>query len=120
MLKLQLRHHDHLCFSIDNYHHTTMAFVLRRPFAIASAVKQLPKASQVTVRSFQTQAQAPIHQAFTHSKPATPLQAFANARQNVFRQTFQQSSRRGYQTAAPQNPLAQGNLTQRLIYGGAM
>ncbi|KAK0863193.1 hypothetical protein LTS02_006703 [Friedmanniomyces endolithicus] len=31
-----------------------MAFVLRRPFAIASAVKQLPKASQVTVRSFQT------------------------------------------------------------------
>ncbi|MGG6497623.1 UNVERIFIED_CONTAM: hypothetical protein NY603_32345, partial [Bacteroidetes bacterium 56_B9] len=33
---------------------------------------------------------------------------------------FQQSSRRTYQTSAPANPLAQGNLTQRLIYGGAI
>jgi len=95
-----------------------MAFILRRPFAIANAVKQAPKASQITFRSFQTQAQqAPVKQAFSYPKPASPLQAFASARQNVFRQTFKQS-KRGYQTSAPQNPLAQGNLTQRLIYGG--
>ncbi|EMC99895.1 hypothetical protein BAUCODRAFT_30314 [Baudoinia panamericana UAMH 10762] len=98
-----------------------MAFVIRRPFAIVNALKQAPKVAQPAFRSFQTQAQQPIKQAITYSKPATPLQAFASARQNAFRQAFQQSSKRSYQqAAAPQNPLAQGNLTQRLLYGGAI
>ncbi|KAK4542880.1 hypothetical protein LTR36_006069 [Oleoguttula mirabilis] len=98
-----------------------MATLLRRPFAVANTIlKQAPKAP-VTFRTFQTQAQAPIKQAFT-TKPATPLQAFASARQHALRQTFQQSSKRSYQQQAstPQNPLAQGNLTQRLVYGGAI
>lgn len=94
-----------------------MATVLRRPFAVANTIlKQAPK-PQVAFRSFQTQA----IQQHAFAKPATPLQAFAAARNNVFRQTFQQSSKRGYQQASmPQNPLAQGNLTQRLVYGGAI
>ena len=100
-----------------------MASLCRRPFAVANTLallKQAPKIQQPAFRSFQSQAQAPLKQAFTYSKPATPLQAFARARNDAFRSTFQQGSKRGYQTAAPQNPLAQGNLTQRLIYGGAM
>ncbi|KAK3114665.1 hypothetical protein LTR53_006794 [Teratosphaeriaceae sp. CCFEE 6253] len=97
-----------------------MAFILRRPFALASAIKSVPTttATRTAIRSFQSSAQqAPIQHAF---KPATPLQAFAAARENVFRRAFQQGGKRSYQSAVPQNPLAQGNLTQRLIYGGAI
>jgi len=97
-----------------------MAFILKRPFAIASALKQAPQVSQRTFRSFQSQAQTPLKNAFTPAKPATPLRTFANEQQNAFRHAFRQSSRRSYQTQAPANPLAQGNLTQRLIYGGAI
>lgn len=100
-----------------------MAFILRRPFALADAVfKQAPQALKPAFRSFQTQAQTPIKQSLTHAKPATPLQILATARQNaLLRQTFQRSSKRHYQqTTSPPNPLAQGNLTQRLIYGGAI
>ena len=96
-----------------------MAFMLRRPFAVVNALKQAPSASQTAFRSFQTQAQAPLKNAIT--KQSSPLRSFISAnQQNVFRNTFRQSSRRAYQTQAPQNPLAQGNLTQRLIYGGAI
>ena len=94
-----------------------MEFMLRRPFALASSiVKQAPRASQTTLRSFQTHAAAPTKQVF--SKPTTPRRpAFTSNQQNAFRQ----ASRRSYQTpAAPANPLAQGNLTQRLLYGGAI
>jgi FtsH-binding integral membrane protein len=96
-----------------------MAFMLRRPFAVVNALKQAPSASQTAFRSFQTQAQAPLKN--TISKQFSPLRSFISAnQQNVFRSTFRQSSRRAYQTSAPQNPLAQGNMTQRLIYGGAI
>jgi len=100
-----------------------MATIFRRPFAVANAIKApLQQSCMRTTfqRSFQTQTQAPVKQAFGHAKPATPLQAFASARQNAFRKAFQQGGKRGYQTEAPSNPLAQGNLTQRLIYGGAI
>lgn len=92
-----------------------MAFVLRRPFAIANALKQAPKASQIAFRSFQTQATTPLQQAFL--RPSTPLRSFVS-KENVFLNSFRQSARRSYQTSAPVNPVAQGNLTQRLIYGG--
>lgn len=93
-----------------------MAFLMRRPFAVTNAlVKELPKQTSRNVfRSFQTHAQQPI------SKQSTPLRStIASTQQNVFRQAFR-SSQRSYQTSAPQNPLAQGNITQRLIYGGAI
>lgn len=94
-----------------------MAFVLRRPFAIASALKQIPRASQVPSRAFQSYAAPAKQQLLTHTKPATPLRIVNNHR-NAFQNAFRSSSRRSYQTVAPQNPIAQGNLTQRLIYGG--
>lgn len=99
-----------------------MAFLLRRPFAIASTIaKELPKTtSKSTIRSFQSQAQGPVQQNVLF-KQSTPLRsAFASNQQHVFRSAFRKSSQRGYQTQAPVNPLAQGNITQRMIYGGAI
>ena len=92
-----------------------MAFLMRRPFAVTSTLaRELQQSAPRTVlRSFQTSTQQPIKQnAFKQIAPITK-------QQSVFRNAFKQS-RRGYQTEAPQNPLAQGNLTQRLIYGGAI
>ncbi|KAF1818199.1 uncharacterized protein K489DRAFT_328087 [Dissoconium aciculare CBS 342.82] len=98
-----------------------MAFMMRRPFAvIATIAKEVPKNNFASgFRSFQTQASAPAKQ--TLSKQAAPLRnAFAaQQQQSHFLKAFRQS-KRSYQTAAPPNPLAQGNLTQRLIYGGAI
>lgn len=89
-----------------------MAFILRRPFAIANALTQVPRAAQTTLSQ-------PIKQAFrSYSNQATPLRTFAR-KENIFKNTFRQSSRRSYQSSAPANPVAHGNLTQRLIYGGA-
>lgn len=92
----------------------TMAFILRRPFAIANALKQAPQASRNTIfRSFQQQTSRSFSQ-----QSSRPLTKFAK-NENVFLNAFRQGSKqRRYQSTAPANPLAQGNLTQRLIYGG--
>lgn len=89
-----------------------MAFILRRPFAITQAVKQTPQISQSAFRAFHN---APAKQsAFKTFKPAATTN-FASSR-NVFQHTF----RRSYQQSS-YNPVQQGgNLTQRLIYGGAI
>lgn len=93
-----------------------MAFILRRPFAIASAIKQAPKLSQQTLRTFH---QAPkAQQAFNlQQRPAQSLRQLA---QPAYQSTFRNGFKRSYQTSVPQNPVAQGNMTQRLIYGGAI
>ncbi|WPG98785.1 Hypothetical protein R9X50_00158100 [Acrodontium crateriforme] len=93
-----------------------MAFILRRPFAIAKAIKHPSTFANVPLRSFH--ASAPAQQIAYH--PPTSLRPTLSSQQNVFKQVFRQSSRRSYQTQAPPNPMAQGNLTQRLIYGGAI
>jgi hypothetical protein len=86
-----------------------MAFLLRRPFAITSALKQTaPKSSQtITARAFHNQRS----HFFTSKSPSV------GAAHNVtkFRHTF----RRSYQQAA-YNPTAQGDMRQRLLYGGAI
>lgn len=98
-----------------------MASLLRQPFALTASLKQAsPRLTQQTLRSFQSQA---ISRPATRTAFSAPLRtAFVkeSASQNAVRSAFRQSSRRSYQTAAPANPLAQGNLTQRLIYGGAI
>ena len=92
-----------------------MAFTLRRPLAIANALKNFPKASSITARSFQTQSALLSKQSFKASQPATtPLKRFAQ-QQSFFLNAFRQSSRRSYQTSTPSLPGAQGNLTHRLI-----
>ena len=86
-----------------------MAFLLRRPFAVSSALTQAPKLSN-TAR-------------FIHSSPFKPSQAakpFA-AQPSFFtksHQTFHNAFRRSYmqQTYDAQG----GNFTQKLLYGGAI
>jgi hypothetical protein len=86
-----------------------MAFLLRRPFAITSALKQtVPKSTQtISARAFHNQ----------RSHFFTPKSPSVAAAHNVakYRYTF----RRSYQQAA-YNPVAQGNMRQRLLYGGAI
>ena len=90
-----------------------MAFMLRRPFGIASALRQAPTISNTAIRSFH---QAPTKQnAFQgFFKAAAPSRA-------AVKPMFQQTFRRSYQQQSFNNPAAAGgNLTQRLIYGGAI
>ncbi|CAO2649824.1 Nn.00g011160.m01.CDS01 [Neocucurbitaria sp. VM-36] len=90
-----------------------MTFLLRRPFAITATLKQAtPKSSPtLTLRAFHN---TPLKQHPHFFRPAKPT---ISTSQNVsaFRQTF----RRRYQQAA-YNPVAQGDLRQRLIYGAGI
>ena len=95
-----------------------MAFLMRRPLALVTACKQAPRAAQIPFRSFQTSAKTTSKQAFNYTRPSPKL---ASQKETFFLNAFRQSAkRRSYQTSAPANPVAQGNLTQRLIYGGAI
>jgi FtsH-binding integral membrane protein len=85
-----------------------MAFVLRRPFTVTAALRQAPKAGQITIRFFH---QAPLKQTTSPFKKAQPLlSAYRNAFQSTFKRNYNQQ-------ASTVNPLASGNLTQRLIVG---
>ncbi|KAK3215843.1 hypothetical protein GRF29_8g1236847 [Pseudopithomyces chartarum] len=90
-----------------------MAFTLRRPFAVAATLRQaIPKQSSPhLVRTFHN---APLkrHPNFFTSK--TPSLSTAN---NALR--FRSTFRRSYQQAA-YNPVAQGDLRQRLLYGAGI
>lgn len=86
-----------------------MAFFMRRPFAVASALRQAPKLSN-TAR-------------FIHNSPIKPTQVPkpSGASSTIFaksRQTFQNAFRRTYmqQTFNPSS----GGFTQKLMYGGAI
>jgi len=85
-----------------------MAFVLRRPLALSTALKQIPKTSSTTpVRAF--------HSSRTNSK-ATLTSTLAKSRatfQNAFRRNYIQQP---YQAARPDT----GNLTQKLIAGAGL
>ncbi|KAL4980305.1 inhibitor of apoptosis-promoting Bax1-domain-containing protein [Aspergillus desertorum] len=86
-----------------------MAFILRRPFAVSTALRQVPKSAN-TAR-------------FIHSSPFKPAQPkpLSPTSSSIFaksRQTFQNAFRRTYiqQTANA----SQGDMTQKLIYGAAI
>ncbi|KAJ5661112.1 Bax inhibitor 1-like protein [Penicillium longicatenatum] len=86
-----------------------MAFFLRRPFAVSSALRQAPKLSN-TAR-------------FIHNSPLKPTQATkpqpgASSVFNKSRQTFQNAFRRTYmqQTYNTQG----GSMGQKLMYGAAI
>jgi hypothetical protein len=86
-----------------------MAFFLRRPFAVSSALRQLPKASNTArfIHNSPLKPQAPKPQGASFSIFAKSRSSFRNA----FRRTYMQQS---YNTAQG------GNMTQKLIYGGAI
>ncbi|KAE8146442.1 inhibitor of apoptosis-promoting Bax1-domain-containing protein [Aspergillus avenaceus] len=86
-----------------------MAFFLRRPFAVPTALRQVPKTANTARFIHNTPFKAPL------PKPAGPVTSSIFAKS---RQTFQNAFRRTYmqQSYAPQS----GNLTQRLLYGAAI
>lgn len=89
-----------------------MAFMLRRPFAVTSALKQTPTISSTAFRAFH---QGPVKQA-----PTKLNSKFASSR-STFRSAFQSTFRRNYQQQASfNNPVASGNLSQRLLYGAGI
>lgn len=90
-----------------------MAFLLRRPFAVAATLRQAaPKQSQpILARSFHI---SPLNQRANFFTPKTPTLSAAN---NVAR--FRTTFRRSYQQTA-YNPMAQGDFRQRLIYGAGI
>lgn len=91
-------------------HPPTMAFVIRRPFAISATLRQTPKSA---TRAFHNAAPKQQSNFFT-SRTAAPS---VSKSQHVFRATF----RRGYQQqSAPANPLARGDLRQRMLYGAGI
>lgn len=85
-----------------------MAFFLRRPFAVTSALRQVAKPAN-TAR-------------FIHNSPLKPSQSNPVGPSSILaksRQTFQNAFRRTYMQ--PTYGATQGgNLTQRLLYGAAI
>jgi len=86
-----------------------MAFVLRRPFAVTSALRQVPKASKPLVRQFQSV--SPKFSPFT----AKSQNGFILSRQ---RDSLRNGFKRNYTPQAA--PVQAGNFTQRAIYGAAI
>ncbi|KAL9637024.1 MAG: hypothetical protein Q9164_002462 [Protoblastenia rupestris] len=89
-----------------------MAFIMRRPFALSSAIKHLPKSTSTPLRALHT---TPKGSTSSNIKPATPLTTLAKAR-NAFHQT--PASPRFYTN--PAIPTSTGTLGQRLLYGAAI
>ncbi|BDD59849.1 hypothetical protein MPDQ_002876 [Monascus purpureus] len=88
-----------------------MAFVLRRPFAVSSAISQVPKFTAQNTARFIHNAPKPS----VSSKPVGPVSSiFAKSRQ-----TFHNAFRRTYMQPAYE-PVQGGNLTQKLVYGAAI
>ena len=85
---------------------------MRRPFAITQAFKQLPPASRIVLRSFHNE--APKQTIWKGFKPLSGSSRFASS-QNVFQKTF-----RRFQSQGIYNPVQQGDLKQRLLYGAAI
>lgn len=87
-----------------------MAFILRRPVSISSALKQISKSSQTTNRAFH--------------KPASPFASQRNPSITAFakaRNAFQTSFRREYTPQGSQVSMpGGGSLAQRLLYGAAI
>lgn len=89
-----------------------MAFILRRPFAITATLRQAsPKPQSITFRAFHN---TPLKQQTNFVTPKNPT---VSTSRNVlkFRTTF----RRSYQQSA-YNPVAQGDVRQRLMYGAGI
>jgi len=89
-----------------------MAFVLRRPFAVTQALKQLPTASRVVFRNFHHE--APKQSLFRGFKSASGPSKFASSRE-LFQKTF-----RRHASEASFNPVQSGDFRQRALYGAGI
>lgn len=90
------------------------SFVLRRPFALTSALKQLPKATSPAARAFHS---SPAKQQLFSQRSTTPITTSISKSGPTFQKAFRryESSLQGIP-----NPAASGTLGQRLAYGAAM
>lgn len=92
-----------------------MAFALRRPFALSTAIKTIPKPSSAPLRSFHSSPLKPANIYFTSktTSPVTTLVKSRNAFHSAFRRNYMQQP---YQVSKPD----QGTLTQRLLVGAGL
>ena len=93
------------------------SFVLRRPFALTSALKQLPKATSSTTTAARTFHSSPVKQQLFNQRSSTPVATTITNPRPTFQKTFRRydSSLQGIP-----NPAASGTLGQRILYGAAM
>ncbi|KAL9115885.1 MAG: hypothetical protein Q9227_000253 [Pyrenula ochraceoflavens] len=94
-----------------------MAFILRRPIAVSSIFKELPKSSTSTIRQFHHTPAKPssfFNSKTLNSKSSTSLLKNSSL-QNAFKRNYQTGPSYTYGQQAQS-----GNLTQRLLYGGAI
>ncbi|KAG7006990.1 hypothetical protein G7Y79_00012g033260 [Physcia stellaris] len=89
-----------------------MAFILRRPFALTTAIKQIPKPTSTTTSAVRAIHTSPKTTFTSSSKPASPLSALTKAR-NAFHRTY-------IQPAAQASRPDTGNMASKLLYGGAI
>ncbi|KAF2754976.1 Bax inhibitor family protein [Pseudovirgaria hyperparasitica] len=90
-----------------------MAFMLKRPFAITTALKQAP--SKATTNSFRYLHNLPLAKSQPILSQIRTIPSVSKS-QNVFRQTF----RRSYQTQGIPSLQASGDMKQRLLYGAGI
>ena len=90
------------------------SFMLRRPFSLTSAIKQIPKATSPASRTFHS---SPVKQQLFNQRSSTPVATIVTKSRPTFQKTFRRydSSLQGIP-----NPAASGTLGQRLLYGAAM
>ena len=91
-----------------------MAFMLRRPFAVATALKQAaPRSANLGARYLHNtpfKSSSPAFKPSTPTRPSSILERSRPTFQNAFRRTYMQDT---YQ-------VDRGNLTQKLLYGAAI
>ncbi|KAF3483858.1 growth hormone-inducible transmembrane protein [Arthroderma uncinatum] len=97
-----------------------MAFVLRRPFAVSAAVKQIPKptTASTAIRFIHNgpmkPSSSPVHRVSSQLPSTSPI--------NRARRTFQDAFRRATYMQKAYQPAAgdRSNMTQKLMYGAAI
>ncbi|PGG95759.1 hypothetical protein AJ79_09887 [Helicocarpus griseus UAMH5409] len=91
-----------------------MAFILRRPFAVSTAIKQIPKSSNTTVRFVHN---SPFKQQASSSSSSSSKRPFTFA---GARQSFQNAFRQSRRQVSSYPTVQTGNLAQKLAYGAAI
>lgn len=93
-----------------------MAFVLRRPLALSTALRNLPKTTAVPARAFHNPPFRTNALSKSKSKCASPFPSLVESRQ-IFKSTFRRTyMQQPAEVARPDS----GNLTQRLLYGAGI
>ena len=96
-----------------------MAFTVRRPFALTSALKSIPKPTATTSATLRRSLHSSNNPTFAPLKPSQALPL--TSKTTTKNKSWQHAFRRGYQTPATiPTPTASGSLAQRLLYGGAL